>query len=137
MGSYFGCCCGHSHEAAHESWGLHGAWSDSECRLTRRSSGPATHCARCRGSLSPCDSMSRTCRAAYPACAQPLSALIIAPEVALPCALYAAPCGKTVRGLLQHCDDDPVHLRRSHAMVVAQGRASLRTMSSRMCRGQI
>jgi hypothetical protein len=28
-------------------------------------------------------------------------------------------------------------LSRSHAMVVAQGRASLRTMSSRMCRGQI
>src|SRR6266516_286994 len=63
----------------------------------------------CRGSLSPCDSMSRTCRAAYPACAQPVSALIIAPEVAFPCALYAAQCGKTVRGLLTHSDDDPVH----------------------------
>src|SRR6266446_5058774 len=87
----------------------------------------------CRGSLSPCDSISRTCRAAYPACAQPVSALIIAPEVAFPCALYAAQCGKTVRGLLTHSDDDPVHLSRAHAMVVAQGRASLRTMSSRIC----
>src|SRR5436189_6041863 len=86
----------------------------------------------CRGSRSPCDSISRTCRAAYPACAKPVSALIIAPEVAFLCALYAAQCGKTVRGLLTHSDDDPVHLSRSHAMVVAQGRASLRTMSSRM-----
>ena len=44
---------------------------------------------------------------------------------------------ETCRGLLTHSDDDPVHLSRAHAMVVAQGRASLRTMSSRMCRGQI
>src|SRR5207249_11794628 len=110
----------------------------------------------CRGSLSPCDSMSRTCRAAYPACAKPVSALIIAPEVAFPCALYAAQCGKTVRGLLTHSDDDPgplpepregvrriIHeptgtdhrcalLSRSHAMVVAQGRASLPPMLSRI-----
>src|SRR5262249_48185730 len=34
MGSYFGCCCGQSNEAAHESGVLHDAWSDSECRLT-------------------------------------------------------------------------------------------------------
>src|SRR5437016_1388914 len=66
----------------------------------------------CRGSLSPCDSISRTCRAAYPACAKPVSALIIAPEVAFPCALYAAQCGKTVRGLLTHSDDDPVQQLR-------------------------
>src|SRR5262245_41462357 len=103
MGSYFGCCGGHS----------------------------------CRGSLSPCDSLSRTCGAAYPACAQPIRARIMVPEVAFPCALYAAQCGKTVRGLLTHSDDAPVPLSRAHAMVVAPGPASLRTISSRMCRGQI
>jgi hypothetical protein len=73
------------------------------------------------------------CRAAYPACAKPIRALIIAPEVAFPCALHAVQCGKTVRGLLTHSDDDLVQLR-ARAGETCHRVGALGTTSDHRCR---